>query len=112
MEPNLNKILEASNPASNLYYWALENGRLPEGYEKLFIEFFDTYFIYLYVVCVVEGRWKEIEEKLCQEGDAWALWKYATEILKRRWPEAEPILKESTYWGLYCKEFGVKDGIE
>ena len=61
---------------------------------------------YFYSRDIIKGRWPEAEPYIMTK-PASACW-YAIDIIKGRWPEAESIIKENDYlWKLYCWEFGI-----
>lgn len=47
-------------------------------------------------------RFREIEKRMLEERNHLVIWKYIYNLLKGRWKEAEPILKENDeYWQVY-----------
>jgi hypothetical protein len=75
-ELKLNDALQSNYPGWYLYLWAKDNNqRLPETYEKLLLKI----------------------------GRQYILLAYVRDVLKDKWPEAEPILARTQMEGLYNK---------
>jgi hypothetical protein len=107
MNPDLNEILNSSDPELKLYLWACDYGRLPKEYEQLLIEIDNGWYLYRYTINILKRRWPEAEKKLLEIGDGWELYHYAINIVKERWIEAEPILKKSDHWEHYSDHFKI-----
>ena len=55
---------------------------------------------------VIKGRWPEAEPIIMK--DLCCACDYAQYVIKGRWPEAEPaIMTDPTVWSDYCKHFGI-----
>ena len=59
------------------------------------------------------SKYSSIEEALeSKRASYWCCW-YATQIIKGRWEEAEPVIAKDDYWkSLYEKHFNCKLGEE
>jgi hypothetical protein len=58
---------------------------------------------YLYAIDVIKGRWPEAEPTITKDPNYAYL--YARDVIKGRWPEAEPtIIKDPNYVYLYAKD--------
>jgi len=60
-----------------------------------------------YAIKVITGRFYEAESIILKEPIY--IRNYTKWVIKERWPEAEPILKQSYLWGKYCKDFNIKE---
>lgn len=82
------------------------------------------YLIYLYACDVLQYRWEEVEHILLRikpeyefiyssGGTAYKVFNpnvlvwYTTNVIKRRWPEAEELMKHSIDWDSYVQWVGI-----
>jgi hypothetical protein len=67
-----------------------------------------TRFAFFYSKDIIRGRWPEAEP-LILKNVYWSYW-YAFYIIRGRWPEAEPIIMKDGYFRQeYEKTFGIKE---
>jgi hypothetical protein len=52
---------------------------------------------------------RQIEQTALGRAKPLYLFKYAANSIKKRWPEAEPIIRNTGIWPRYKKHFGIKD---
>lgn len=64
------------------------------------------YDAYLYASDVLKRRWKEAEPVIIT--DSASACYYAFYVLERRWKEAEPVIKASIFWDDYAKHFNIE----
>lgn len=58
---------------------------------------------YLYASNILKRAWPEAEPYIL--GDPFIAYKYARRVLKRRWPEAEPVIKQDRVTYDYYRDF-------
>jgi hypothetical protein len=66
----------------------------------------DTLWAYMYAVTIIKERWEQGEPVIATIPD-YACY-YAIYVIKGRFELGEPTIKQSNYWGRYCKEFEIK----
>jgi hypothetical protein len=100
-EKTLLKLIEKVNKAETLYKIAiLRNIKLPPEKEQLLIPL--DIFAFDYLIQVKKDKWREFEEEIALRNSLIAL-KYAQEILKDRFKEAEPLIIKSSHFKEYIK---------
>lgn len=101
------QLIEAKKPAGKtaeqLYKKAKKaNKRLSASEEHVIIAQ-DPGWPYWYAKDIIKGRWPEAEPVLAQH-PGWAR-EYARNVIKGRWPEAEPVIASDPDWAhLYAKD--------
>jgi hypothetical protein len=93
------KLIERINKAETLYKIAiLRNMKLPPEKEHLLIPF--DIFAFDYLIQIKKDKWEEFEKEVALRNSLIAL-KYAQEILKDRFKEAEPLIIKSSHFKDY-----------
>ena len=62
--------------------------------------------LYYYARDVIKGRWPEAEPHI-KVDPRWAYW-YASDVIKGRWPEAEPYIMKNSEWAYGYARFVIK----
>jgi hypothetical protein len=94
---------DALNPGIKTYNYARSLGcRWPEG-EAVLLHNGDTESLFAYAEDIVKGRWPEAEPIIIKDPEYAYL--YARSVIKGRWPEAEPtIMKNPEFAYFYAKD--------
>ena len=73
--------------------------KLFKKYEKEILDAGNALTIFQYARNIIKGRWPEAEPYIMKD-PKWAA-AYAVWVIKDRWPEAEPYIEKDTYWWPY-----------
>lgn len=84
----------------SVYKILIQSGSMPGHYkDKITFERDLLISAYLYARDVVKGRWPEAEPSIVKDLQ-WAF-PYARDVIQGRWPEAEPTILKSPWAGSY-----------
>lgn len=86
------------------YQFCDDEGRRIPPLEQIFID--NPFASYKYARDIMKGRWLEAEPIIIKY-PRYAYY-YSRHVIKGRWPEAEPfIITNKTWWRVYCERFQI-----
>ena len=105
---SLDEILRMDNPSEYLYEYAERNGRLEPKWEELLLSLGDPHWLYRYATDIIKRRWGEAEEHIKKDPEY--AYCYIINIIKGRWEKAEEyIMRDPHWWRLYYEYFNIEE---